>query len=245
MQGMWAFIHKLGSPPWFFGFSGTLVRWLLPVTVLLLAVGAYWGLLVAPPDFRQGNSYRIIYIHVPAAVVALAGYYVMAIAGAISLIWRIKMADVAMRAAAPVGAVLTAVALVTGAIWGKPTWGTWWVWDARLTSVLVLFFLYLGHIALTHAFDNPQRGAKAAAVLALVGFVNIPIIKFSVDWWNTLHQPASLTRLDRPAIDPAMLTPLLLMGLAFMAYFVTMLLIRMRADLNAARARALQLSAAE
>ena len=121
MQGMWAFIHKLGSPPWFFGFSGTLVRWLLPVTVLLLAVGAYWGLLVAPPDFRQGNSYRIIYIHVPAAVVALAGYYVMAIAGAISLIWRIKMADVAMRAAAPVGAVLTAVALVTVAIWGKPT----------------------------------------------------------------------------------------------------------------------------
>ncbi|MBT7361654.1 MAG: cytochrome c biogenesis protein CcsA, partial [Rhodospirillaceae bacterium] len=151
----------------------------------------------------------------------------------------------AARAAAPLGAGFTVIVLTTGSLWGKPTWGTWWVWDARLTSVLVLFFLYLGHIALTHAFDNPQRGAKAAAVLALVGFVNIPIIKFSVDWWNTLHQPASLTRLDRPAIDPAMLTPLLLMGLAFMAYFITMLLIRMRADLNAARARALQLSAAE
>ena len=168
------------------------MRWLLPVTVLLLAVGAYWGLLVAPPDFRQGNSYRIIYIHVPAAVVALAGYYVMAIAGAISLIWRIKMADVAMREAATVGDVLTAVALVTGAIWGKPTWGAWWVWDARITSMLILLFLYLGVVALFEAYENKTAAAKACAVLTLVGTVNITIIYKSVDWWYSLHQPASL-----------------------------------------------------
>jgi heme exporter protein C len=231
MQGMWAFIHKLGSPPWFFGFSGTLVRWLLPVTVLLLAVGAYWGLLVAPPDFRQGNSYRIIYIHVPAAVVALAGYYVMAIAGAISLIWRIKMADVAMRAAAPVGAVLTAVALVTGAIWGKPTWGAWWVWDARITSMLILLFLYLGVVALFEAYENKTAAAKACAVLTLVGTVNIPIIYKSVDWWYSLHQPASLKFTGESAIDASMLYPLLVMIGAFYLLFAMSMLLNMRAEL--------------
>ena len=159
---MWTFIHKMGSPPWFFRFSGVVVQWLLPITIGLLLVGATWGLLVAPPDFRQGNSYRIIYIHVPAAVVALAGYYVMAFAGAVSLIWRIKMADVTMRAAAPVGAVLTAVALVTGAIWGKPTWGTWWVWDARITSMLILLFLYLGVVALFEAYENKTAARERA-----------------------------------------------------------------------------------
>ena len=175
----------------------------------------------------------------------MACFTFIAVMSAVALIWKHPLADIAARAAAPLGAGFTLIVLITGSLWGKPTWGTWWVWDARLTSVLVLFFLYLGHIALSNAFDNPQRGARAAAVLALVGFVNIPIIKFSVDWWNTLHQPASITRLDAPAINPAMLTPLLLMALAFTFYFVTMLLVRMRADLNAARARALRLSAAE
>ena len=231
MRAMWAFIHKLGSPPWFFGFSGTLVRWLLPVTILLLAAGALWGLLVAPPDFLQGNSYRIIYIHVPAAVVALAGYYVMAIAGAISLIWRIKMADVAMRAAAPVGAVLTAVALVTGAIWGKPTWGAWWVWDARITSMLILLFLYLGVVALFEAYENKTAAAKACAVLTLVGTVNIPIIYKSVDWWYSLHQPASLKFTGESAIDASMLYPLLLMIGAFYLLFAMSMLLNMRAEL--------------
>jgi heme exporter protein C len=207
------------------------VRWLLPVTVLLLAVGAYWGLLVAPPDFRQGNSYRIIYIHVPAAVVALAGYYVMAIAGAISLIWRIKMADVAMRAAAPVGAVLTAVALVTGAIWGKPTWGAWWVWDARITSMLILLFLYLGVVALFEAYENKTAAAKACAVLTLVGTVNIPIIYKSVDWWYSLHQPASLKFTGESAIDASMLYPLLVMIGAFYLLFAMSMLLNMRAEL--------------
>ena len=228
---MWSFIHKLGSPPWFFRFSGSLVRWLLPLTLVLLVVGAVWGLLVAPADFRQGNSYRIIYIHVPSAVVALAGYYVMALAGAISLIWRIKMADIAMKAAAPVGAALTAVALMTGAIWGKPTWGTWWVWDARITSMLILLFLYLGVVALFEAYDNKAAAARACAVLSLVGTVNIPIIYKSVDWWYSLHQPASIKFTGESAIDVSMLYPLLLMITAFYGLFTAAVLMNMRSDL--------------
>jgi len=165
---MWSLFHKFGSPPWLYRLSGSILRWLLPITVVALVVGTVWGVLFTPPDFRQGNSYRIIYIHVPAAVVALAGYYVMAIAGAVSLIWRMKMADVAMRASAPVGAALTFVALVTGSIWGKPTWGTYWVWDARITSMLILFFLYLGVVALYEAYENKELAAKACAVLSLV-----------------------------------------------------------------------------
>ncbi|MDB2364626.1 heme ABC transporter permease [Luminiphilus sp.] len=228
---MWSFIHKLGSPPWFFRFSGNVVKWLLPVTIAVLFVGAFWGLLVAPPDYRQGNSYRIIYIHVPAAVVSLAGYYVMALAGAISLIWRIKMADIAMKAAAPVGAVLTGIALVTGAIWGKPTWGTWWVWDARITSMLILFFLYLGVVALFEAYENKAAAAKACAVLSLVGTVNIPIIYKSVDWWYSLHQPASIKFTGESAIDASMLYPLLLMITAFYGLFALVVMMNMRADL--------------
>jgi len=231
LGAMWSFIHKLGSPPWFYRFSGTFIRWLLPVTVGMLLCGAIWGLLIAPPDFRQGNSYRIIYIHVPAAVVALAGYYVMAFAGAVSLIWRIKMADVAMRAAAPVGAVLTAVALITGAIWGKPTWGAWWVWDARITSMLILFFLYLGVVALFEAYENKAAAAKACAVLSLVGTVNIPIIYKSVDWWYSLHQPASIKFTGESAIDASMLYPLLLMIVAFYFLFACAVLLNMRAEL--------------
>ncbi len=228
---MWSFIHKLGSPPWFFRFSGNLVAWLLPLTVALLFAGALWGLLVAPPDFKQGNSYRIIYIHVPAAVVALAGYYVMALAGAISLIWRIKMADIAMKAVAPVGAALTGIALVTGAIWGKPTWGTWWVWDARITSMLILFFLYLGVVALFEAYENKAAAAKACAVLSLVGTVNIPIIYKSVDWWYSLHQPASIKFTGESSIDASMLYPLLAMITAFYGLFAVAVLMNMRAEL--------------
>lgn len=238
-------LHRFANPARFSRIASRVLPWSATLTGLLFIAGIYFALFASPADYQQGETVRIMYVHVPSAWMAMASYTFIAAMSATSLIWKHPLADIAARAAAPLGAGFTVIVLTTGSLWGKPTWGTWWVWDARLTSVLVLFFLYLGHIALTHAFDNPQRGAKAAAVLALVGFVNIPIIKFSVDWWNTLHQPASLMRLDRPAIDPAMLTPLLLMGLAFMAYFVTMLLIRMRADLNAARARALQLSAAE
>ena len=228
---MWSFFHKLGSPPWLFQISGQILRWLLPITVIALVVGAAWGLLFTSPDFRQGNSYRIIYLHVPAAVVSLAGYYVMAIAGAVSLIWKMKMADIAMLAAAPVGAALTFLALVTGAIWGKPTWGAWWVWDARLTSMLILLFLYLGVIALYEAYENKAAASKACAVLALVGTVNIPIIYKSVDWWYSLHQPASIKFTGESTIDSSMLYPLMLCIAAFYALFTCALLANMRATI--------------
>jgi heme exporter protein C len=163
---------------------------------------------------------------------------VMAFWAAIGLAFRIRLAAMTASAIAPTGALFALLSLFTGALWGKPMWGAWWVWDARLTSVLVLFFLYLGHIALLNAFDDPARGGRAAAILALAGIVNLPIIKFSVDWWNTLHQPASISRLARPAIDPAILTPLLVMAAAYLAYFVTLLLVRVRAELAAAKLRA-------
>lgn len=228
---MWSFIHKLGSPPWFYRFSSQCIRWLLPIAVTAFIVGALWGLLVAPPDYRQGNSYRIIFIHVPAAVVALAGYYALAFAGLVSLVWKIKMADTAMRAIAPVGAALTFVALVTGAIWGKPTWGAWWVWDARITSMLILLFLYVGVVALFEAYENKAAAAKACAVLSLVGTVNIPIIYKSVDWWYSLHQPASIKFTGESAIDGSMLYPLLLNIGAFYVLFAVTVLLNMRADL--------------
>ncbi|MEZ5555558.1 heme ABC transporter permease [Haliea sp.] len=228
---MWTLFHKFGSPPWLYRLSGSILRWLLPITVVALVAGSVWGLLFTAPDFRQGNSYRIIYIHVPAAVVALAGYYVMAIAGAVSLIWRMKMADIAMRACAPIGAALTFIALVTGSIWGKPTWGTWWVWDARITSMLILLFLYLGVVALYEAYENKALAAKACAVLSLVGTVNIPIIYKSVDWWYSLHQPASIKFTGGSTIDPSMLYPLLFMILAFYALFTCALLLNMRVEI--------------
>ena len=227
----WTWFHRLGSPPWIYGFSGRLLRFLLPLTVMLLVVGSVWGLAFTPPDFRQGNSYRIIYIHVPVSVVSLAGYYVMAIAGAVSLIWRMKVADIAMRVAAPIGAGLTFLALVTGSIWGKPTWGTWWVWDARITSMVVLLFLYLGVYALYEAYDNKALASKACAILALVGTVNIPIIYKSVDWWYSLHQPASIKFTGGTTIDPSMLYPLLLMIVAVYALYVCLILLSLRAAL--------------
>ena len=228
---MWSFFHKLGSPPWLYSISGVILRWLLPITLVALAVGLTWGLLFTAPDFRQGNSYRIIYIHVPAAVVALAGYYVMATAGAVSLIWKMKMADVAMKSAAPIGAALTFVALVTGAIWGKPTWGTWWVWDARLTSTLVLMFLYIGIMALRSAMENRESAGRASAILALVGVVNLPIIKYSVDWWFTLHQGSSFSLSEKPAMPAEMWMPLLVMVIGYYCLFFSLWMTRMRNEI--------------
>ena len=228
---MWSIFHKLGSTPWLYKISGSILRWLLPITVAALAIGVAWGLLFTAPDFRQGNSYRIIYIHVPAAVVALAGYYIMALAGAVSLIWKMKIADIAMKACAPIGAAFTFVALVTGAIWGKPTWGTWWVWDARITSMLVLLFLYLGVVALYEAFDNKEAASKACAVLSLVGMVNIPIIYKSVDWWYSLHQPASIKMTGGSSIDTSMLYPLFWMIASFYALFACCMMLYMRVEI--------------
>jgi len=228
---MWSFFHKLGSPPWLYRISGKILQWLIPVTIVLLCVGAVWGLLYAPADFRQGNSYRIIYFHVPASVVALAGYYIMATAGAVSLIWKMKMADIAMKSCAPIGAALTFLGLVSGAIWGKPTWGTWWVWDARITSMLILFFLYLGVVALYQAYENEAAAAKACAVLTLVGTVNIPIIYKSVDWWYSLHQPATIKFTEESTMHSDMLQPLLLMIIAFYCLFTCSLLLYMRSEI--------------
>ncbi len=215
--------------------------WAAALTLILAAVGLYLALVASPRDYQQGESVRIMYIHVPAAWMALFCYTVMAVSSAVALIWRHPLADIAAKSTAPVGAAFTFLALVTGSLWGKPMWGTWWVWDARLTSVLVLFFLYLGYMALSNAFDDATRGAKAAAVLALVGFVNVPIIKFSVDWWNTLHQPASVLRIGGPAIHSSMLTPLLIMALAFKLYYVWVLLTRMEGEIVAGKVRARRL----
>src|SRR6185436_19263931 len=179
------------------------------VTALVLLAGLYWALVAAPPDYQQGETVRIMFIHVPSAWLAMAGYVLLAGLGASLLVWRHPLAGLMARAAAPVGATFCAVCLLTGSLWGRPMWGTWWVWDARLTSMLLLFFLFLGHIALSNAYDNPDRGDRAAAILALVGVINVPVIKVSVDWWNTLHQPASVMKLGGPAIHPAILAPLM------------------------------------
>jgi len=238
-------MHRFANPTRFMRLSARLVPWCGAGTVLTLAVGLYLALVVAPPDYQQGEAVRIMFVHVPAAWMASVVYGVMALASAVALVWRHPLADLAAQSAAPLGAGFTLVCLVTGSLWGEPMWGTWWVWDARLTSVLVLFFLYLGYIALVNAFDDQTRGARAGAVLALVGVVNLPIIKFSVDWWNTLHQPASVFRLGGPTIDASMLLPLFVMALGFMLYFATFLMIRMRTAILAARLRAKQLDAAD
>jgi heme exporter protein C len=238
-------LHRFANPARFMRYSARLLPWCAGASAVLIAMGLFLALFVAPADYQQGEAVRIMYVHVPAAWMASFVYAVMAGASAVGLIWRHPLADIAARAAAPLGAGFTLVCLVTGSLWGEPMWGTWWVWDARLTSVLVLFFLYLGYIALVNAFDEPTRGARAGAILAIVGVVNLPIIKFSVDWWNTLHQPASVFRLGGPAIAASMLWPLFLMALGFTFFFVTMLLVRMRTALLAARARALRLVSSE
>ena len=225
---MWLWFHKLGSPRYFYDLSGKFLPWFGWLTLILMVVGSYWGLVIAPADYQQGDSYRIIYIHVPAAWMSLFVYMVMATAGAVGLIWKMKMADVVASCSAPLGAAFTFLALVTGSLWGKPMWGTYWVWDARLTSELILLFLYLGFMGLEAAIDDKRTAANACAVLALVGVVNIPIIHYSVEWWNTLHQGSTVARVDKPAMDTNMLIPLLLMWLAFMFYYGTALFMRAR-----------------
>jgi len=232
------FFHRYANPARFLRLASAVEPWLKWGTLVVLAVGLYAGLVGSPADYQQGDSVRIMYIHVPAAWMALFCYTALAGASAAALIWKHPLADLAGRATAPVGACFTVLALVTGSLWGKPMWGTWWVWDARLTSVLVLLFLYLGYIALVHAFDDPGRGARAAAILALVGLVNVPVIKFSVDWWNTLHQPASVLKMSGPAIHASMLAPLLLMALAFTGLYLWLLAVRIRSEFLAGRLRA-------
>ncbi len=224
-------LFGLANPNRFMKFTDYALPVLTGATILSLSLGLYWGLVVAPEDYQQGDTVRIMFVHVPAAWMAMACYLVIALASLFSLIWRHPLADIAARQTAPVGAAFTALSLITGSLWGAPMWGTWWVWDARLTSVLILFFLYLGYMALWFSIDDRTRAARAAAVLALVGAINLPIIKFSVDWWNTLHQPASVARFDGPAIHESILIPLLIMALAFKLYYVMVLFLRMRTEI--------------
>ena len=228
---MWQFFHKLGSPKWFYGIAGRFMPWLLAIGLLLTLAGIIWGLGFAPAERYQANSYRIIYIHVPTAFLAQSVYMMIAVAGVVTLVWKMKLADVFVRAAAPVGVVLTLLALFTGAVWGKPTWGAYWVWDARLTSMLILLFLYIGIIGLGFAYADEKAAAKAVAVLSIVGVVNIPIIKYSVEWWNTLHQPATFKLTEKPAMVPEMWVPLLMVVLGTYLLFGWIAFYRMQTEI--------------
>jgi heme exporter protein C len=238
-------LTRFANPARFMRVSGAALSWVGAAAAGALALGLVWSLVFAPPDYQQGESVRIMFIHVPAAWMALSVYLLVAVASGIALVWRHPLAEIAAQAAAPIGAAFTLVCLATGSLWGRPMWGTWWVWDARLTSVLVLFFLYLGYIALVNAFDDRSRGARAGSLLALVGVVNLPIIKFSVDWWNTLHQPASILRMGGSAIDPSILWPLLIMTAAFTLLFMTLFLAAMRNEILRRRVRSMRLMQAQ
>lgn len=225
------FLHSLASPRYVYQLVGKLLPGVWVVCILLFSYGLTAGLLFAPADYQQGDAYRIIYIHVPCAALSMAVFMGMAIAAIIYLVWRIKLADVVAKVSAPIGAWFTVLALITGSLWGKPMWGTWWIWDARLTSELILLFLYLGVIALRSAITDVDKSGRASAILILIGVIDIPIIHYSVDWWNTLHQKASLLQFAKPTLAPAMLYPLLAMLLAFFLYYLAVLMMRTRNEL--------------
>lgn len=230
-------LHRFASPPWVYGFARKWAGRLGWAAAALFITGGVGGLVLAPPDYQMGDSYRILFVHAPAAWMSMFTYAVLATSAATTLIWRIKLGDAVARACAPLGAAFTVCALVTGALWGRPTWGAYWVWDARLTSELVLLFLFLGYMALADALDDRRSASRAAAVLALVGVVNLPIIHFSVEWWNTLHQGASVTLFAAPSIDTRMLIPLLVMFAAFYCHFAAALLNRVSCELLIAERR--------
>lgn len=231
MNRLVRFYHQMGSPPYFYHITGKLLPWLSVACLGLIAAGLWGGLVEAPADYQQGDSFRIIYVHVPSAWMSLFIYMVMAACGAIGLIWHMKLAEVICISSAPIGACFTFLALFTGSLWGKPMWGSWWVWDARLTSELILLFLYLGVIALYGAIEDKRVAARAIAILALVGVVNIPIIHYSVEWWNTLHQGPTVTKFDKPSMHISMLIPLLQMAVGFKLYYLIAVLIRARGEL--------------
>jgi heme exporter protein C len=235
-------MQRFANPVRFMALALPCLPWLTVATFAVLGWGLYLALLNSPADYQQSETVRIMYVHVPSAWMALFVYTAMAVASLVAVIWRHPLAEIAAQASAPIGAAFTFCALVTGSLWGKPMWGTWWVWDARLTSVLILFFIYIAHMALSQAFDDPARGRRAAAILCLVGFVNVPIIKFSVEWWNTLHQPASVLKAGGPSIHADMLWPLLVMALAFKLAYLCLLIVRMRNGLAEAKIRSLTLA---
>lgn len=234
--------HRYASPANFKRLSDRLLPWAAGGTALFLAVGVWTGLVASPADYQQGETVRIMYVHVPAAWMSMFVYANMAVAAAAALVWRHPLAEVAGRAIAPVGAAFTFLCLVTGSLWGKPMWGTWWVWDARLTSMFVLMLLYIGYMAIWAAIEEPHRAAMVARVVALVGFINVPIVKFSVDWWNSLHQPASVFRMGGPTIALPMLWPLLVMGLAYTFLFLALHLTAIRAEIAARKIRQIHIA---
>ncbi len=225
---MFKWLDPYAKPQRLYAVCGMWQRFLMPTAWLTLVIGVVWGLGFTPADYQQGDSYRIIHIHVPAAIWSMGAYSSMAIAAFIALVWQIKVAQWAIGAIAPIGACFTLIALFTGSFWGKPMWGTWWEWDARLTSELILLFLYIGVMALQNAFADRETGDKAASLLAIVGVVNLPIIHFSVEWWNTLHQGATITKFAKPSIDPSMLWPLLICLLGFALLFAALTCLRLR-----------------
>ena len=237
-------LHRFANPGQFLRLSGVLLPWFTAGAVLLTAIGLIWGLFFASADWQQGDAVRIMYIHVPAAWLASAGYLALAACSFCSLVWRHPLADLTAAEIGPVGAGFTGLCLATGSLWGKPMWGAWWVWDARLTSVLVLFFLYLGHIVLVRAFDDPTRGYRAGAILALIGAVDLPIIKFSVDWWNTLHQPATISLTGAPTMYIGMLWPLVFTTLGYTLAFAALVLARARAAIMERRIRGILIARA-
>lgn len=229
MQNIFNF---LANPSRFRVFSEKSYPYTLFMMIILMCVGLWYSLFNSPPDYQQGETVRIMYVHVPAAWMAMMVYLSMTIMSLFALVWRHPLADILSKCSAPIGASFTLIALVTGSIWGKPTWGTWWVWDARLTSVFILFLIYMGHITLVRSFEDEYKGARAGAILTLIGAFNLPIIKFSVDWWNTLHQPASVIKLDGPTIHIDMMIPLILMALGFLFFYFSFLLINVQTELN-------------
>ena len=236
-------MHRFANPARFLRLAALCLPWVSALCAVSLAAGLYFALIDSPPDYQQHDTVRIMYIHVPSAWMGLFCYVAMAAFSASALIWRHPLGDLLARATSPIGASFTLICLITGSLWGKPMWGDWWVWDARLTSMLILFFLYLGHMALLDAFDDAARGARSAAILAVVGVVNVPIIKWSVDWWNTQHQPASVIRMGGPTIHPSMLTPLLLMALGFQLFYLVVLILRVRAEIAAQKLAVLRMAA--
>ncbi|MCX7324321.1 MAG: heme ABC transporter permease [Hyphomicrobiales bacterium] len=238
-------INQLANPTRFMALSGRLLPWIAGLGAVGLVIGFYGAWFSAPADYQQGETIRIMYVHVPAAWLAMAFYTVMTISAVGALVWRHPLAEVAQKAAAPIGACFALVCLITGALWGRPMWGTYWVWDARLTSMLVLLLIYLAIIALWRTIDEPTQAGRAVSILTLVGSVNIPIIKFSVDWWNTLHQPASVFRMDGPTIHPSMLWPLLICAIGFSLLAVALHLVAMRTEIMRRRIRTLTILAAD
>ena len=233
-------ITRFANPNQFYKLSQMLLPYIAVLAVVITGTGLIWGLMFAPPDYQQGDSVRIMYVHVPAAWMAMMIYAIMGISSAIYLIWKHSLAHVIASSSALIGAVFALITMVTGSLWGKPMWGAWWVWDARLTSMLILLFLYIGYMVVDNSFEDEERGRFTSAVLALIGCVNLPIIKFSVDWWNTLHQPASILRMDGPTIDPSMLWPLLLSIAGFKFIYLALLLVRAQNKILLYKIRRLQ-----